>query len=86
MLELLVQPRASMDEFTGVHGDRLRVRITAPPVDGKANKHLIEFCARTCDLPKSAVSVISGESDRRKRVRILKPRHLPATVSRDPEP
>jgi uncharacterized protein (TIGR00251 family) len=53
ILDLHVQPRASRDEIVGVIGDRLKVRITAPPVDGKANQHLIAYLAKQFRVAKS---------------------------------
>lgn len=70
LLRVSIQPRARSDEIFGVHGDMLKIRITAPPVDGKANAHLIAFLAKQCQVSKSAVTVISGESARQKRLRI----------------
>ncbi len=77
ILEVHVQPRASRDEIAGEHGGRLKVRITAPPVDGKANKHLLTFLAKTCGVPRSAVELVAGETGRDKRLRIRSPRRLP---------
>lgn len=81
-----LQPKASRDEFAGVlstdkYGDRLKIRITAPPVDGKANAHLIEFLAAQFGVAKQAVSIVSGDSGRHKTVRIENPKHLPAALS-----
>jgi uncharacterized protein (TIGR00251 family) len=76
-----LQPKASRDEFAGQHGDRLKIRITAPPVDGKANAHLIEFLAAQFGVAKQAVSIVSGDSGRQKTVRIDKPKQLPAALS-----
>ncbi|RMH14127.1 MAG: YggU family protein [Gemmatimonadetes bacterium] len=64
------QPRASRSEVVGPHGDALRVRLAAPPVDGAANKELVRLLARTLDVPRSAVDVVSGQSGRTKRVRV----------------
>ncbi|RMG29801.1 MAG: YggU family protein [Gammaproteobacteria bacterium] len=75
-----VQPRARRDEFLGRHGDRLRVRITAPPIEGRANAHLCAFLAELCDVPKSAVRVEAGQGGRSKRVRIRAPRALPPGI------
>lgn len=77
VLQLHVQPRARQDEIVGPHGDRLKVRITAPPVDGKANKHLLKFLAKTFAVPSSHVQLVSGETGRDKRFRIVSPHQLP---------
>lgn len=77
LLILRVQPRASRDEIVGPHGDALKVRITAPPVDGKANAHLLRFLAKAFQVPAAAVRLVSGESGRDKRVVITHPQSLP---------
>ena len=69
VLELRVQPRASSDALEPF-GERLKARITAPPVDGKANKHLVRFLAATLGVAKSAVIIEAGETGRDKRVRV----------------
>lgn len=80
LLTLRVQPRASKDKVIGPHGDALKVRITAPPVDGAANQHLIRFFAKLCGVSASAVSVQSGATGRNKRLRIKAPAALPPGV------
>ncbi len=77
ILDLHVQPRAAKDEIVGYHGDRLKVRITAPPVDGRANQHLIAFLAAVFQVPKRDVELLSGESGRNKRVRIQGSKKVP---------
>jgi hypothetical protein len=69
-LSLHIQPGASRTEAAGLHGEALKLRLAAPPVDGKANSCLIAFLADLLDLPKSGVELISGASSRQKRVRI----------------
>ena len=78
VLNLKVQPRASGDAIEAPAGDQLRVRITAPPVDGKANAHLGRFLAKCFGVPPSRVEVISGAQGRHKRVRIRQPEQLPS--------
>ena len=65
-LTLHIQPGAKKTEFAGQHGDALKIRLAAPPVDGKANEALIKFVAETLNLPKSAVNLKSGQTSRRK--------------------
>jgi hypothetical protein len=65
-----VQPRSSRDEIAGVHDGRLKVRISAPPVEGKANDRLIEVIAKAFGVPKSSVDIIKGHSSRLKTIRI----------------
>ncbi len=69
-LQLQVQPRASRTEVAGPHGGALKIRLAAPPVDGEANDELIRFLAKVLGVPRSAVEIVSGETGRRKRVRV----------------
>mgnify|MGYP001110658949 FL=1 len=70
-LTLHIQPGAKMTEFAGLHGDALKIRLAAPPVDGKANEALIKFIADTLGLPKSAVTIKSGQTSRRKALEVI---------------
>jgi uncharacterized protein (TIGR00251 family) len=70
MLSLHVQPGAKRTGFAGLYGEAAKVRLAAPPVDGKANAALCAFLAEVCGVPKSAVSLVSGETSRAKRVRV----------------
>jgi uncharacterized protein (TIGR00251 family) len=70
VLELYVQPGASRSEFAGLHGDRIKVRLTARAVDGKANQALVEFLASHYGVPRRSVRIESGLKSRRKRVAI----------------
>jgi len=63
-------PRAATTAVAGRHGDAIRIRIAAPPVDGAANDELIRFLALRLDVPRSAISITAGESGRRKTVSI----------------
>lgn len=81
ILQVRVQPQASRDEFAEVQGTHLRIRITAPPVEGKANAHLCKFLAQVFQVPKSGVTLLSGETAREKRLRITRPRRLPPEIS-----
>ena len=69
LLSLRVQPRAKKDELAEPMGDQLKVRITAAPVDGKANAHLRRFLARLFGVPASRVELLAGEQARTKRLR-----------------
>jgi uncharacterized protein len=70
VLTLHIQPNAKRTEFAGLHGDAMKLRLAAPPVDGKANAVLCAFLAEFCGVPKSAVTLVSGETSRTKRVRV----------------
>ena len=80
ILDLQVQPGATRDEIVGLHGARLKIRIIAPPVDGRANRHLIDFLAAAFDVPRARVTLVRGESGRAKTVRIDAPGRIPPQV------
>lgn len=65
-----VQPRARRSGIRGVHGDALKLCVTAPPVDGAANEAIIALLATELDVPTSAVRIVSGASSRTKTVEI----------------
>ena len=73
-----IQPRASRSEVVGWHGDAIKIRIKAPPVDGAANHELLRFLAERLGVSPSAVQLVSGRSGRRKRVSVagLTPEHI----------
>lgn len=70
VLALHIQPGAKKTELAGLHGEALKIRLAAPPVDGKANAALVAFLAKACGVSKSAVALVSGETSRSKRVRV----------------
>jgi uncharacterized protein (TIGR00251 family) len=70
VLTLHIQPGARKTEIVGLHGAALKIRLAAPPVDGKANAALISFIATKVGAGKTAVELISGETSRAKRVRV----------------
>jgi uncharacterized protein (TIGR00251 family) len=65
-----VQPGASRDSLVGKTGDEWKITLTAPPVEGRANRACTEFLARLLGLPRSAVTIVRGETSRRKLVQI----------------
>ncbi len=65
-----VQPRASRNAIEGIRNGALRIRLTAPPVEGEANEALVRLLAARLDVPKSAVRIVSGERGRTKRVAV----------------
>lgn len=65
-----VQPKASRDAIAGVHNDRLKIQITAPPSDGQANEHLRRFIAKQAGVAKSGVTLVSGHTSRQKTLLI----------------
>lgn len=70
VVHIHVQPRASRTSFAGLHGGAIKLRITAPPVDGKANALIAEVLAQTLRVPKAAVSLVGGQQSRHKRFRV----------------
>lgn len=76
-LSLHVQPGAKRTEVTGTHGEALKVRLAAPPIDGKANEELIRFLAEAFGVPKRRVELLNGEASRKKRVVIHAPTFRP---------
>lgn len=68
VLSIHLTPRASRDAVDGLHGDALKVKIKAPPVDGKANAYLLAFLAEQLGVAKSSVSLERGETSREKTV------------------
>ncbi len=78
ILRLRVQPKASKDAFSGPYGDdEYKITLTAPPVDGKANAHLLKFIAKAFGLPRSQVALESGAHSRSKCLRLKSPTRLP---------
>lgn len=65
-----VQPRASRSEVAGAHGDALKIRLSAPPVDGAANEALVELLSERFAVPSRAVRILSGAQSRAKIVEI----------------
>ena len=66
-----VQPRAKKNAITGEIGDALKVSLTAPPVEGRANEACIEFLASVLEVSRSSITIASGESGRRKIIRVM---------------
>ena len=65
-----VQPRASKTELAGGHGDAIRIRVAAPPVDGAANEELVKFLAKKLGVAKSSVEIVSGDGGRDKLIEV----------------
>lgn len=65
-----VQPRASRNEIAGLHGDALKIRLAAPPVDGAANAALVDFLADAFAIPRRAVRILAGATSRAKLVEL----------------
>ena len=70
-LRLRVQPRAKRSEVAGLHGDTVRIRLAAPPVNGAANRALLRFLAATFGVPPSTLRLLSGATGRTKVVLVV---------------
>jgi hypothetical protein len=68
VLSIKVQPRASKTMIAGIQGDTLKVKLTAPPVEGEANKQCLQFLAKLIGVPKSNLEILSGGGSRHKQV------------------
>ncbi|MBL7179254.1 MAG: YggU family protein [Desulfobacterales bacterium] len=68
IFKVFVQPRSSKNMIAGLHGDALKIKLKAPPVDGAANKMCIEYLAKCLNLPKSSLEILSGHASRTKRI------------------
>jgi uncharacterized protein (TIGR00251 family) len=77
MLSVRAQPKSSRNDIAGVSNEQLKIRITAPPVDGKANEHLIRLLAKWMGVAKSQVTLLRGETGRIKLFAIQSPRTFP---------
>lgn len=75
-LHVQLQPRASRDSIVGPHGEYLKIKITTPPLEGRANKHLIKFLADCFDVAQREITIEKGEQSRIKLVRIHSPKNL----------
>lgn len=71
ILDVLVVPRASRNRIGPLVGDRIKVQLAAPPVDGAANSALRDLLAKELGVPRSQVAVVRGETGRRKTVRVV---------------
>jgi uncharacterized protein len=65
-----VHPRAKKNAITGEFGDALKVSLTAPPIDGRANEACVEFFAKLLKVPRSSVTIASGQASRQKVIRV----------------
>lgn len=70
LMRVRVVPRAAREEVGEILGDALKIRLTAPPVEGKANRALLKFIARTLGVPGSRITLLSGKTGRTKRLLI----------------
>jgi uncharacterized protein (TIGR00251 family) len=79
VFKVLIQPRSSKNMIAGLHGDALKIKLTAPPVDNAANRMCINFLAKTLGVSKSSLEIIAGHTSRNKQVLL---RSDPAELSK----
>ena len=77
LLHVRVQPKAGQEGFAGPYGNEMKIRVNAPPVDGKANKQLLRFLAKAFGIPQRQVIIESGSTARSKLIRIKTPKSIP---------
>ena len=68
VFKVYVQPRSAKTQISGIHDDALKIKITAPPVDGAANKAVIQYLAKCLKTNQSSLEIVSGHSSRTKRI------------------
>ena len=73
LLRVHLQPRAARDRVAGLHGEALKVTLTAPPVANAANAALLAFLAGLLEVPRASISLVSGEKSREKRILVNTP-------------
>jgi uncharacterized protein len=81
ILSLYIQPNARQDKVMGLFNQQIKIQISAPAVDNKANSYLQKWLAKEFNVPKSAVILLKGEHSRQKTFRIKKPKQIPTWVS-----
>ncbi|MGC6407881.1 DUF167 family protein YggU [Bisgaard Taxon 45] len=80
-LRIFLQPKASKDQIVGLHDNELKITITAPPIDGQANAHLLKFLSKTFKVAKSSIVLEKGELNRHKQILIPNPKVIPTEVN-----
>ena len=82
VFNVFVQPRSSKNKIVGVHGDALKVKVTAPPVAGAANKMCLQFLAKFLATPYSQIEIISGQNSRTKQILLRSEQDSPSEKER----
>ena len=82
VFKVFVQPKSSKNMITGTYGDAIKIKLTAPPVDGAANKMCIKFLAKWLKIPKTSLEIISGDTSRTKYL-LYKQKHNNADDRRE---
>lgn len=79
-LRIFLQPKASRDQIVGLHDNELKIAITAPPVDGAANAHLLKYLSKLFKVPKSSIQLEKGELQRHKQIFVPEPKQIPKEI------
>ena len=79
-LRIFLQPKASRDQIVGLHDGELKIAITAPPVDGTANAHLLKYLSKLFKVPKSSIMLEKGELQRHKQIFVPSPKLMPKEI------
>jgi uncharacterized protein (TIGR00251 family) len=83
VFNIFVQPRSSKNKIVGVHGDALKIKVTAPPVAGAANKMCLQFLAKCLATPYSRIEIISGQNSRTKQILLRSEQDSPSEKERE---
>jgi len=81
ILAVHIQPRSSQTKIIGIQGERLKIKITAPPVNGQANAESCQFLAKLFGVAKSQIVLLNGQTSREKIFKIPTPQKLPQEIS-----
>ena len=68
LIDVRVQPKSAQNAIVGLHDGALKIKLNAPPVEGKANKALVQYLAKWLRCPKSALEIVAGQTSRSKRI------------------
>lgn len=79
-LRIFLQPKASRDQIVGLHDGEVKIVITAPPVDGAANAHLLKYLSKLFKVPKSSIELEKGELQRHKQIFVPEPKQIPPEI------
>ncbi|MDO9856293.1 DUF167 family protein YggU [Glaesserella parasuis] len=80
LLRIFLQPKASRDQIVGLHDNELKIAITAPPIDGQANAHLLKYLSKLFKVPKSSIVLEKGELQRHKQIFVPEPKLIPKEI------
>ncbi len=80
-LRIFLQPKASRDQIVGLYDNELKIAITAPPIDGKANAHLFKYLSKLFKVSKSSIVLEKGELQRHKQIFVPNPKIIPEEIN-----